>query len=66
MKPEEGYEEAYPKSEHGDDATICEVSINDSRFDALQRADEAELERRVEALERMRARRGELRQSPRT
>ncbi|KAK1922103.1 hypothetical protein DB88DRAFT_497151 [Papiliotrema laurentii] len=59
MKPDEGDEEAYRKAENEvvEDDVSDTSSMDEEQLEDAQRADEAELERRVEVLERMRARR---------
>ena len=62
MRPEHEDEEALGKVKSGEDENYADsdaTSIDEERYsDENERADEAELERKVEVLERMRERRG--------
>lgn len=64
MRPEEDDKEEIVKVENGQnglDRSSDAGSLDEEQYlDEVARADEAELERKVEALERMRERRGEL------
>lgn len=62
MRPEEEDQEEITKIENGQIDRLSNVgSLDEEQYlDEIARADEAELERKVEALERMRERRGEL------